>query len=146
MLLVFPRYLSIFFFNTPDTMHGSFLCLVVVFSLTLARSQFSGVNLAGLDFGGGHYPGVYGKDYTSPTTQEVDYYLGITILFTHDQKKVKSSTPSVFRFSGNGFNQLQTDHLINNILDTSTTSSNTQHPEEHTFFSIHTITLDTMDK
>ena len=34
----------------------------------------TGVNLAGLDFGGSHLPGTYGIDYISPTHCEVDYF------------------------------------------------------------------------
>jgi len=49
-----------------------FTCIVL---LAEGKTKWHGVNLAGLDFGGGHYPGVYGKDYESPNTAEVDYYL-----------------------------------------------------------------------
>jgi len=35
-----------------------------------------GTNLAGLDFGTGIIPGVYGKDYISPSASEMDYFMG----------------------------------------------------------------------
>jgi endoglucanase len=40
-----------------------------------AKVPYRGVNLAGAEFGS-NLPGVYGTDYTFPTTSEVDYYLG----------------------------------------------------------------------
>jgi endoglucanase len=37
---------------------------------------YTGVNLAGADFGEGNLPGIYNQHYTYPTQQEVDYYVG----------------------------------------------------------------------
>ncbi len=41
-----------------------------------------GVNLGGAEFGGGNLPGVYDRDYTYPTTTELDYYRakGLTLV------------------------------------------------------------------
>jgi hypothetical protein len=36
---------------------------------------YTGVNLAGADFGGSNLPGTYNIHYTYPTPQEVDYYV-----------------------------------------------------------------------
>jgi endoglucanase len=41
-----------------------------------AALQFTGVNLAGADFGEGNLPGTYNVHYTYPTTAEVDYFVG----------------------------------------------------------------------
>lgn len=46
-----------------------------------AQLAGTGVNLAGAEFqvstwGVGNVPGVYGQDYTYPTSAEVDYYVG----------------------------------------------------------------------
>jgi endoglucanase len=37
---------------------------------------YTGVNLAGADFGEGSLPGTYGTHYTYPTAAEVDYFIG----------------------------------------------------------------------
>jgi len=37
--------------------------------------DYSGVNLAGAEFGESQLPGTYGSDYTYPTPAEIDYYL-----------------------------------------------------------------------
>lgn len=59
-------------------------CVVVCALLLVAVStrhssaaiSFTGVNLAGADFGEGTLPGVYNTHYTYPTAAEVDYYVG----------------------------------------------------------------------
>ncbi|MEE9428794.1 MAG: glycoside hydrolase family 5 protein [Paracoccaceae bacterium] len=38
------------------------------------RLRLTGVNLAGADFGEGHLPGIFGKHYTYPVSQEMDYF------------------------------------------------------------------------
>ena len=38
--------------------------------------QFSGVNLAGAEFGESHLPGIYDNHYTYPTAAEADYFIG----------------------------------------------------------------------
>eukprot|EP01123_Difflugia_compressa_P014734 TRINITY_DN795_c0_g1_i1.p1 TRINITY_DN795_c0_g1~~TRINITY_DN795_c0_g1_i1.p1 ORF type:complete len:332 (-),score=62.33 TRINITY_DN795_c0_g1_i1:81-1076(-) len=45
-------------------------------SILAVPTCYHGVNLAGLDFGGGSLPGIFGKDYTVPTSSEVDYFTG----------------------------------------------------------------------
>lgn len=52
------------------------LAFVAIFFVGIQAQCFHGVNLAGLDFGGNNLPGVYNKDYTSPTNAEFDYYVG----------------------------------------------------------------------
>lgn len=49
-----------------------------LFQLALAVSpvRFTGVNLAGADFGDNNLPGTYNADYTYPTHTEVDYFVG----------------------------------------------------------------------
>jgi endoglucanase len=42
----------------------------------LAAVTYTGVNLAGADFGEGNLPGIYNTHYTYPTSAEVDYFLG----------------------------------------------------------------------
>jgi endoglucanase len=41
-----------------------------------AAIRYTGVNLAGAEFGHTALPGVYGTNYTYPTSAEVDYYIG----------------------------------------------------------------------
>ncbi|MEM8680782.1 MAG: glycoside hydrolase family 5 protein, partial [Planctomycetota bacterium] len=41
----------------------------------LAELQYTGVNLAGADFGEGNLPGTYNVHYTYPTTAEIDYFI-----------------------------------------------------------------------
>ena len=41
-----------------------------------AELMFTGVNLAGADFGEGNLPGNFGQHYTYPIPAEVDYYVG----------------------------------------------------------------------
>jgi endoglucanase len=43
---------------------------------TTARARFTGINLAGLEFGARHLPGRAGTDYGSPTIAELAYYAG----------------------------------------------------------------------
>jgi len=52
--------------------------LIALFCLASAQkfTCYHGTNLAGLDFGGGKYPGVFNKDYTVPLPSEVDYFVG----------------------------------------------------------------------
>ena len=38
--------------------------------------QYTGVNLAGAEFGEGSLPGTYNSNYTYPTQTEVDYFKG----------------------------------------------------------------------
>lgn len=45
-------------------------------SASVAAQSFSGVSLAGAEFGEDSLPGSYDVDYTYPTFEEVDYYLG----------------------------------------------------------------------
>jgi endoglucanase len=40
-----------------------------------AQVQYTGVNLAGADFGTGNLPGIFNTDYTYPTHAEVDYFV-----------------------------------------------------------------------
>lgn len=52
------------------------LCLTVMMSPTVGKAQQAalfGVNLAAAEFGH-RLPGSYGKDYTYPTAEELDYY------------------------------------------------------------------------
>ena len=42
----------------------------------VAAIAYTGVNLAGADFGEGNLPGIYNTHYTYPTAAEVDYYVG----------------------------------------------------------------------
>jgi aryl-phospho-beta-D-glucosidase BglC (GH1 family) len=52
------------------------LCLTVMMSPTVGKAQQAalfGVNLAAAEFGN-RFPGSYGKDYTYPTAEELDYY------------------------------------------------------------------------
>ncbi|HEY5503943.1 MAG TPA: cellulase family glycosylhydrolase, partial [Sedimentisphaerales bacterium] len=60
----------------------AFVGLFSAFS-SLADIQFAGVNLSGAEFGAvtnstdkGALPGVFGSQYTYPTSPEVDYYMG----------------------------------------------------------------------
>lgn len=57
----FVILLAEFFFVTPPVK-------------LLAQVQFSGVNLAGAEFGEGNLPGTYNQHYTYPTKAEVDYF------------------------------------------------------------------------
>jgi len=57
------------------------LVLLALFIVSIHAACFSGVNLAGLDFGGQNLPGTYGKDYINPNNGEVDYYVGKGINF-----------------------------------------------------------------
>jgi len=41
-----------------------------------AALNYTGVNLAGADFGEGSLPGIYNTHYTYPTSAEVDYFIG----------------------------------------------------------------------
>lgn len=56
-------------------------CLVLAVLLASAAAHaeaavlYTGVNLAGADFGESNLPGTYNVHYTYPTTQEVDYFL-----------------------------------------------------------------------
>jgi endoglucanase len=64
-----------------STTFGRRYFLVLIAALAFARSavaaiSFTGVNLAGADFGEGNLPGVYNTHYTYPTAAEVDYYVG----------------------------------------------------------------------
>ena len=43
---------------------------------TFADTQYKGVNLAGADFGYDVLPGEFGTQYTYPTHEEVDYFMG----------------------------------------------------------------------
>jgi endoglucanase len=43
---------------------------------SLAGYALAGVSLAAAEFGEGNLPGTYGSDYTYPTHQEVDYFVG----------------------------------------------------------------------
>lgn len=43
---------------------------------TGTRLTYEGVSLAGAEFGETNLPGTYGSDYTYPTTEEVDYFIG----------------------------------------------------------------------
>jgi endoglucanase len=45
-------------------------------SLIQAQVQYTGVNLAGADFGTDDLPGTYNTHYTYPTHAEVDYFIG----------------------------------------------------------------------
>lgn len=58
---------------------NTIVVLSLFFATTIVAQTstcFHGVNLAGLDFGGGKYPGQYGKDYIAPNNGEIDYYTG----------------------------------------------------------------------
>src|SRR5262245_29801536 len=46
----------------------------VVFNAPSATIRYTGVNLAGAEFGEGQLPGVYNTHYTYPTSDEVDYF------------------------------------------------------------------------
>ena len=52
--------------------------VLAMLGLGMASAQnplrFTGVNLAGADFGEGQLPGTFGKHYTYPTAEEVDYF------------------------------------------------------------------------
>src|SRR5262249_52387263 len=41
-----------------------------------AAIEFTGVNLAGADFGDSHLPGTYGTDYAYPNASEINYFVG----------------------------------------------------------------------
>jgi len=43
-------------------------------ALVEGKMKYTGVSLAGADFGEGNLPGVYDKDYTYPTHAEIDYF------------------------------------------------------------------------
>lgn len=59
-----------------------YMALIIAFAVGLpARSclagiQYTGVNLAGAEFGEGSLPGTYNVHYTYPTSAEIDYYMG----------------------------------------------------------------------
>ncbi len=59
-----------------------FIALYIVSATTIlyAQTKYTGVNLAGAEFGVSNgnlnLPGTYGTDYTYPTPAEVDYYTG----------------------------------------------------------------------
>jgi endoglucanase len=52
------------------------LLLILFAEKATAQVQFTGVNLAGAEFGEGHLPGIYNQHYTYPTKAEVDYFTG----------------------------------------------------------------------
>jgi aryl-phospho-beta-D-glucosidase BglC (GH1 family) len=52
------------------------LLLILFAEKATAQVQFTGVNLAGAEFGEGHLPGTYNQHYTYPTKAEVDYFTG----------------------------------------------------------------------
>jgi len=49
--------------------------LTCVCSTAQADLSYYGVNLTGPEFGEGVYPGVYGTNYTYPTSSDVDYFM-----------------------------------------------------------------------
>ena len=53
------------------------LCLILILtpSLLYARLKYTGVNLAGAEFGATVLPGTYGTNYIYPNAAEVDYYM-----------------------------------------------------------------------
>ncbi len=59
-----------------------FLLTFIVFFIAIGASglyaqiKHAGINLACAEFGESNLPGNYGKDYTYPTSVEVDYYMG----------------------------------------------------------------------
>ena len=55
-----------------------FMSLLFIFNLeiTAAPVVYTGVNLAGAEFGENNLPGTYGTHYTYPTHGEVDYFTG----------------------------------------------------------------------
>jgi len=52
------------------------LGLAPALSSAAADIRYTGVNLAGAEFGEGSLPGIYGAHYTYPTQSEVDYFRG----------------------------------------------------------------------
>src|SRR4051812_7702949 len=58
---------------------AAFFVLGVCFALSSAECygvSFTGVSLAGADFGETTLPGTYNSNYTYPTTAEVNYFIG----------------------------------------------------------------------
>jgi endoglucanase len=59
-------------------MNRRLLCVALMLAAPCvfpAGVRFAGVNLAGAEFGDSNLPGTYNRDYTYPTTAEVDYFL-----------------------------------------------------------------------
>jgi len=56
----------------------TYLLFLVLLPIVLSQKStcLHGTNLAGLEFGQQNLPGVFNKDYTVPTTSEVDYFTG----------------------------------------------------------------------
>jgi endoglucanase len=48
--------------------------LIIGLAGSAGALEYSGVNLAGAEFGESHLPGTYNSDYTYPTQSEVDYF------------------------------------------------------------------------
>ncbi|MCI5220088.1 MAG: hypothetical protein D3914_13095, partial [Candidatus Electrothrix sp. LOE2] len=67
--------------KTTGHYHISFLSLIALMLLLSfpavlhARLKYTGVNLAGAEFGESNLPGTYDTDYIYPTSAEVDYYM-----------------------------------------------------------------------
>lgn len=55
---------------------GTFIFLVILSTAAFSQLPFTGVNLAGAEFGGSHLPGTYNQHYTYPIRAEVDYFVG----------------------------------------------------------------------
>src|SRR4051794_28008255 len=62
-----PRQVSAFF---------AAVGVVALLASKCAAPTYTGVSLAGADFGETVLPGTYNTNYTYPTTAEVDYFLG----------------------------------------------------------------------
>lgn len=64
----------------PNRLSQTSWILIILFLLPMTNSkaalQYTGVNLAGADFGEGALPGTFGVHYTYPLAAEVDYFVG----------------------------------------------------------------------
>jgi endoglucanase len=62
-------------FRLGVTALASVAALIMQAAISHAALTYTGVNLAGADFGESHLPGTYNVDYTYPTAAEVDYFV-----------------------------------------------------------------------
>ncbi|TMA31080.1 MAG: glycoside hydrolase family 5 protein [Deltaproteobacteria bacterium] len=53
------------------------MALVTCVATAASALDYSGVNLAGAEFGESQLPGTYGSNYTYPSSAEIDYYLDV---------------------------------------------------------------------